>query len=59
MKKISVIIAVAAVSAFFAVTGCEKQEAPKPVAVESTTTSTAAASAPTSTPTVTAAPAAK
>ena len=55
MKKISVIIAVAAISSVFAVTGCQKQEAPKP-AVESATTSTAAASAPTATP---AAPATK
>lgn len=43
MKKITAIIAVSAVAAVLAFTGCQKQEAPKPVehsAMTSTVTST-------------------
>ena len=49
MKKITAIIAVSAVAAVLAFTGCQKREAPKPVehsAITSTVTTTMPMAAP-------------
>ncbi len=53
MKKIFAIIAVAAVAMVFAVTGCEKQQAPKP-AEQSAPTATAPTATTSTAPTATA-----
>lgn len=49
MKKITAIIAVSAVAAVLAITGCQKQEAPKP-AEHSAMTSTATTTMPMAAP---------